>query len=362
MNFSECCLIMTSCINPSKGVYALALNNAEVRRRQYELALQFYIKETRIKKIVFCDNSNEQLDHVFFETAKENKKCIELLCFQGNVERTLEQGKGYGEGEILEYAFQHSQLIKKSKYIIKVTGRLIISNFDNILRLSYKDDNYINMYTYSDGRYFADTRFFMMKIVDYRNYFLKEYKNVDDRSGQALEICFARKFLQEKIRYSSFAVCINFKGISGSSGMVYNMPVKIRIVNNIVLYLKYLTGFDNKVQAVDKLHEGIEYDDAVWEDKLKGYTNKRVAIYGAGKIGQFLYKLCRKHCKVILWVDRDYSRKGRILGKKIVSPQKLRNKKLDCIIVAVKSKDLSNQISNDIRGMSVKTKIEIFNG
>lgn len=362
MNFNECCLVMTSCINPPKGVYALTLNDAVVRCKQYELALQFYIKKTKIKNIIFCDNSNEQLDNAFFEIAKEHKKNIEFLCYQGNVEKVLAKGKGYGEGEILEYVFQHSQLIRKSKYIIKVTGRLIISNLNKILRLSYKDGNYINMFTYSSGNYFADTRFFVMKTADYRNCFLKEYMNVDDRVGQTLEICFARKICQDKIQYRSFPVSINFKGTSGSTGKVYNMPVKTSIADSLLLYLKYLAGFDNKVQSINKLHEGMEYDDTVWEERLKGYTNKRVAIYGAGKIGQCLYKLCRKHCKVILWVDRDYSRIDRVFGKKVVSPQKLINKKLDCVIVAVKSENLSDQISTEIREMSVKTKIEIFNG
>lgn len=362
MDPNKCCLVLTSCINPPKGVHALVLNDAETRFRQYESALRFYIKNTKINNLVFCDNSNDQLDNALFEIAKESNKNVELLCFQGNVEKVLDKGKGYGEGEILEYAFHHSELIKKSKYIIKITGRLIISNLDNIVRLLYKDGNYINMFISNNEKYFADTRFFIMKTTDYRNYFLKEYMNVDDRSGQILEICFARKIYQDKIQYRYFPVCINFKGISGSTGKVYNMPVRIRIVNSILLYLKYLTGFDNKIQSINKLHEGIEYDTAVWEDRLKSYTNKRVAIYGAGKVGQYLYKLCRKHCKVILWVDRDCLRIGRILGKKVVSPQKLKNKKLDCIIVAVKSEDLSNQISNDIRGMSVKTKIEIFNG
>ena len=56
------------------------------------------------------------------------KKEFEWISFQGNTTKTQEKGKGYGEGEIIEYAINHSQLLAKSKMLMKLTGRFYVKN------------------------------------------------------------------------------------------------------------------------------------------------------------------------------------------------------------------------------------------
>ena len=46
----------------------------------------------------------------------------------------LEQGKGYGEGEIIEYALKNSAFLHSEREFIKLTGRITIENLDAIIR------------------------------------------------------------------------------------------------------------------------------------------------------------------------------------------------------------------------------------
>ena len=39
-------------------------------------------------------------------------------------------GKGFGEGEILEYVYTHSRLLRLTDTFYKVTGGLFVRNFD----------------------------------------------------------------------------------------------------------------------------------------------------------------------------------------------------------------------------------------
>ena len=123
-------LLITGTISPSRGMKNTALSNVEERLALYIKSIEFYIVKSPVKKIVFCENSNfktKKLDFLFCK-AKNYKKQFEYISFQGNEIEGNIHGKGYGDGEIINYALNNSFLLKADNYFIKLTGKRLILN------------------------------------------------------------------------------------------------------------------------------------------------------------------------------------------------------------------------------------------
>ncbi len=219
-NISEYCLLITGCISPSPHVKNLTIQNAEERYRQYIDALIFYISETKIKNIVYCDNSNYLENKEIMQIARQYNKNFEWLSFQGDFKLVNKYGKGYGEGEIIEYALFNSKIIKTCSILVKVTGRLKVINIDRIIRHS-NNNNYFFYITKRYCQKFVDTRFYIINKNDYINYFIKQYKNVRDSENIFIEHVFAKVIIKERLKYKHFIIEPNILGISGTNGKKY---------------------------------------------------------------------------------------------------------------------------------------------
>ena len=75
----------------------------------------------------------------------------------------------------------------------------------------------------------------------------------------------------------------------------------------------------------------------------------KIAIWGAGKVGTVFYKqvIHSKYCEIIFWVDESYEEYV-LNGKKVVSPEAIKTADLDCIVIAVKSKEIAERIRHEI--------------
>ena len=241
----EYVLIVTGCIAPENIPY-LELKDEVTRLGQYKESLLFFIKKTDINKIVFCDNSNFPFDFSdLTDEAKKYGKHIEILQYKGNKTGVLEFGKGYGEGEIIKYIFEHSELLQSAEYFFKVTGRLKISNIDRILEHIKVGENYFmaNMYHYPS----IDTRFYGVNKELYKCYLMNVFKNVNDDKQKYLEVCFYEALQKNKIVYRCFPFVPEIMGISGTMGQKYrriwwpagileSCASRIGILNNKVVY------------------------------------------------------------------------------------------------------------------------------
>lgn len=216
------------------------LTDVSERLKQYIECIEFYLGKTGIKKIVFCENSNYKFDsRALYEMAKKNNKFFELLQFSGNYSQIVARGKGYGEGEIIEYAIENSKLLLNSKYFVKVTGRLIISNIDILYKRIDSDRAYFNcnLYYYPS----IDTKIYGMPIDLYKDTFLKAYCDVDDKENNYIESIFYNIIKKKHIKVFNFHKCPVFEGISGSSGFNYfDDIVHIRWLINIGCYLNVI--------------------------------------------------------------------------------------------------------------------------
>lgn len=237
MQKDKFCIVITGCIEPSEEVPKLYLSNKNERKEQYVKALKFYIERTFIKNIIYCDNSGIKEVEMLNKSAKKNNKNFECLFFKGNSFNVIKKGKGYGEGEILEYVINNSYLIKNMNYIVKITGRLIIKNIDFIMRFS-KEKNYFFPITVRFGKKFVDTRFYIVSKEDYEKYLLKAYVEVDDNNLFFLEHAFAKNIISNRMTTSLFTIEPNIMGISGSNGKRYHSSWLKILIKSILNRMK----------------------------------------------------------------------------------------------------------------------------
>lgn len=225
-------LLITSTIKPNEKVFSLALKDKTEREKQYFDALLFYIAKTKLKNIIYCDNSNTIISNLSYleKLATKYKKQFEYLSFHGNTSETVRHGKGYGEGEIIKYILNNSKLIKNMDYLIKITGRLYVTNINTLLKLCSNHCNYFDM---TKTRR-CETRFYMIQKSVYERNFINCYLKVNDKKDIWLEHIFKNIILKQKIVYKMFPILPKVRGISGSTGKRYH-DSKIKYYAKIIL-------------------------------------------------------------------------------------------------------------------------------
>lgn len=119
-------LLLTACVNPD-GMSFTQLQSPEIREKQYIDALSFYLGKTSYP-IVFVENTGCDFSYNFTEYINSGR--LEYITFDGNnYDKSI--GKGLGEVNILRYALKKSLFIRNCKYLIKITGRLKVSNISH---------------------------------------------------------------------------------------------------------------------------------------------------------------------------------------------------------------------------------------
>ncbi len=237
MNFDVCTLLITGCISPGSGIPTLKLIDEEERKKQYLSSIRYYIENSCFDKIVYCDNSNPIVETEILECANKNKKQFEWINFSGNQETVIEQGKGYGEGEIINYALGRSELLRNSSYMVKVTGRLKIKNINFLTRVARPKRIYFQPNATEDKRKYINTRVYMMPILCYEKYFKFAYQEVDDKKGIYIEHIFGSIMEQNKIDYNRFLVVPDYCGMSGSTGAIYDQTAWGLLKETIKMYM-----------------------------------------------------------------------------------------------------------------------------
>lgn len=212
--------------------------DSKIRLKQYLNVIEKLIVKSKFDIIIFCENSNYIYSYEeIYKLAEENKKKLEILRFQGSSEEILAKGKGYGEGEIIEYALSKSKYLKnKNDFFYKLTGRIYIENINSILR---EDKNLNNFFIDSHKSKIVDTRFFKVNIEFYKNHLQNKYKEVNDYENNYLEHVFY-KYLNKKDNIYPFKIYPKYKGISGSTGQKYDLGKIKYLIKVIKLKLGFM--------------------------------------------------------------------------------------------------------------------------
>jgi hypothetical protein len=104
------------------------------RRQDYLTAFQMWMSLNCDADFVFCENTNADLSSFQEVAARYGAETrVRLISFAGNA-GAQQKGKGYGEIEMLRYAFDRLPDLRDYRYIIKVSGRYQVKNGLRIIR------------------------------------------------------------------------------------------------------------------------------------------------------------------------------------------------------------------------------------
>jgi len=238
MNFRFPPVLLTSCVIVSD--YSVNLKDKDFR---IGLTLQSIAKWLEIVpdlRLVICDGSNFD----FSVIVRERFPCasIESVFFQNDVQKVEIYGKGYGEGEIVNYAIAHSVYLRESEYFAKCTAKLWVDNFPDCVagwngRCLLKG-YFADVFSFNPTRFeYVDTRFYIVSKAFYMKYFSTVYLNVDSDHGVSLEHCFRDVIEKYGLKNILFNVPAVICGVGGGSGTYYKNNLKRRIKESIRLRL-----------------------------------------------------------------------------------------------------------------------------
>lgn len=231
-------LLLTGCINPN-GMAHTSLQDPDTRKQQYICAIRFYLKNSQIP-IVFIENTNTDISGEFF-TADYSRR-MEFITFNGN-NFDKSKGKGYGEALMIEYALTHSKFINDNTYIVKITGRLIIENLEELIQeMKSSECVYASLVR---GKYGLERKSFFFgapkKFLE--EYFLSDKDIINDNAGVYFENHLFNKGLEwvkDGGEAKEFKRPILVNGISGSTGKKYPTERNPRIKAWLRYYLHKL--------------------------------------------------------------------------------------------------------------------------
>lgn len=242
-------LLITSSIF-SSAPYTL-INDSDTRLNQLLNSIIKWVTEYPEIKIVVCDGSGFDFQecNLCKELYRMNQR-LEFISFNNSYELVKILGKGFGEGEIIEYAIKNSSFIHECDSFAKVTGRLFVKNVKK-----YFTSKKINLYcqlNFSFKFIFLpikcnsfDTRFYVIDKELYVKHFMKLYQEVNDNKGIFLEHVFLKKVKElhgkhEDIKFWNYFEVI---GVSGSTGKIYRsfnfLKLVVYEIRNILIYLLF---------------------------------------------------------------------------------------------------------------------------
>jgi len=231
-------LLLTGCVNPN-GMALTVLNDVTQRRNQYVSAIRWYLSNTTYD-VVFVENTGFDITPFFLDEQKNGR--LECLTFQGN-DYNKSLGKGYGEMLILKYAFANSKLLSDAVLIVKITGRLIVTNVEIILRECDDDYTLFIKEFYLKRPWFAS--YFFVAPRNYYEMLLNECERLNDSKGYYFEhlMCdLTRDWIDKGFRVKEIFHPLLVLGQSGSTGENYKNGWSF-VVKSYIRYFLHRLGF-----------------------------------------------------------------------------------------------------------------------
>lgn len=86
--------------------------------------------------------------------------------------------------------------------------------------------------------------------------------------------------------------------------------------------------------------------------------DKKIVLYGAGKVGQNYYMQIKKFAQseLVLWVDGNFAQYDSVMGIDIVSPLEITANTFDYVIVAVLDENVANDIKKNLIEMGISSE------
>ena len=227
-------LVMTATFSAPETP-TLVVRDEHTRTLHYLCALAAWARPSRVRRIVFGENSNTKFDFSkvvrYLDAAG---KQVEVLVFDGN-KGAPRFGKGFGEGEILEHLFNHSTLLQAAPAFYKVSGRLFVSNFDRVSEATTSLDAFRRK-RWKDARPSkVMTTFFKCSREMFKSRLLDAYKQVSDMPGVHIEHVYFNRL--SDLVLADLGVKPMLVGQQASTGRIYGAYDEeiVRIARSLML-------------------------------------------------------------------------------------------------------------------------------
>lgn len=224
-------LLLTASVDPC-GCAFTARSDPQTRLRDYRQALSHWINGRQFPRIVFCENSNWDLNAfaVQRQAAQDHGIELELLGFAGqDFDRRL--GKGYGELGIIAHACAQSRLLAATTMLVKVTGRYTVGNVAPLLSLLRHDPPDV-VCDLREHLTVADCRIFAASPLFLREDLLPLRHLADDSHGVFLEHLLARAAhlaMGRGRRWSLMPMLPEVSGVGGSFDKAHRVTLSKKL-------------------------------------------------------------------------------------------------------------------------------------
>jgi len=231
-------VLLTSCVYVSDRSVSLSLAQDRI---SYTLkSIGYWLEQNQLIKLVICDNSG-------YDFSSDVKKLfpnaeIECLSFLGDKSAVSNYGKGYGEGEIVEFAIKNSKFISAANYFAKCTAKLWINNPEYFLktwngRCALKPV-FKNVFSFKSASLdYVDTRFYVVDVDFYTEYLEKLHKKLKKGCPVGIEELFLQAVLDNSLENVFWPKCPEIYGISGASGKAYTNSFRKKIKEGVRYFL-----------------------------------------------------------------------------------------------------------------------------
>ena len=182
-----------------------------------------------VGSVVVCDGSGYDLGpYINDGLPSPGAAPCEVMRFTNDLAGVRSKGKGYGEGEIVNYALQHSAILKEATCFAKCTGKLWVENFADCIKgfngLAAFD--FVGIFKPQT----IDTRFYIVNKAFFVSNMAGLHANVNDAEGLYLEHAFKEGL--KMLKYSDYIMVPTPRigGVSGSTGMAFKAPHSLKAV------------------------------------------------------------------------------------------------------------------------------------
>jgi hypothetical protein len=231
-------LALTATIDP-RGMSFTARADANVRLADYKWALNRWLSERGVRRLVFCENSMSDLTPLRDLVLRKNRldKTVVFHSFDGNRYPT-HRGKGFGELNILRHIVANLSA-DVDVYLIKVTGRYFVRNVTSLTQVLNRTPSIDVACNISSDGSIADSRIFTATVDFLRSYLLPLQDSVDDTAGRFLEHALAdavRNAMKAGLVWSPLPKELSVQGVSGTSNRPHGQsrPVAWRLAARVL--------------------------------------------------------------------------------------------------------------------------------
>ena len=215
-------LLTSSVIAQDTGV---ALAEPELRKSHTLDSIERWLSLDKCLQLVLCDGSD--YDFSFDIKRRFPGFNIETLHFKNDEALITQFGRGYGEGEIINFALKNSKTINAAKCFSKCSAKLWVDNY--LKCLEEWNGEFVCKGVFSNPLSttrktkleYIDTRFYISSVNFYKKFLRNAHLSIHKENGIGLEQCFLKILEQQKIKGVLFHTYPIIQGVGGGTGKAY---------------------------------------------------------------------------------------------------------------------------------------------